>query len=162
MNFHILIKKMGRAIREKYGQVLLYTEEQKVSDRTGHIYTEYRLSLSVTREKYNEMHPGKELDEKLHPGKYATIPLKRTISVREMFLYVLGIWKKLESGEMYEEGKREQERIRSGRHVKRRKGRGGSTGVLQDASVGEELPGGISGSERGDSEGESEGDTEEA
>ena len=147
VNFHILIKKILRGIKERYDQTLLYTEEQKISER-GNVYTEYRLSLVVTTEKYNEMHPGFELNPNIHKSAYATIPLKKTIKIDEMFLYILErIWKKLESGEMYEIGKRAREEFRSRYHPRKRKGRGGSAGVLQDAQVGEELPGSISGDE---------------
>jgi hypothetical protein len=136
---------MLKAIRLKYKQTLLYTEEQKVSEKTGGIYTEYRLSLNVTTEKYNEMHPNDVLNPNIHKSKYAQIPLKRAVKAEEMFLYLFEeIWKKLESGEMYEQGERAKERIRSRYHTRRVKGAGGSTGVLQDAQVSEELSGGVS------------------
>ena len=37
VNFHILIRKMLKAIRIKYNQTLLYTEEQRVSEKTGNV-----------------------------------------------------------------------------------------------------------------------------
>ena len=146
-NFHILIRKMIKAAKLKYNQTLLYAEEQKVSDKTGRVYTEYRLSLSVTTEKYNEMHPNGKLNPKVHTSPYASILLKKTIKVDEMFLYLLGIWKKLESGEMYELGERAREKIRDRYHPRRGQRRGGGTRVLQDAPESEELSGGISGDE---------------
>ena len=158
VNFHALIKKMLKATRVKYDQKLLYTEEQKVSDKTGNIYTEYRLALSVTTEKYNEMHPNGRLNPNVHKSPYASIPLKKTVKIEEMFLYLLDIWKKLESGEMYEQGERTREVIRSRYHTRRSKGRGGSAGVLQDAQVGKELSGGLSGDEQHNGGGEGEGD----
>ena len=105
VNFHILVKKLLKAIRLKYHQDILYAEEQKVG-KSGKMYTEYRLGLSVTVEKYNEMHPGNEVNEKLYPSGHVTIPLKTSIRLEELFLYLLDeIWKKLESGEVYERGK---------------------------------------------------------
>ena len=163
VNFHILIKKMLKAIRIKYGQTLLYTEEQKVSERTGNVYTEYRLALSMTTKKYNEMHPNDELNPNIHKSAYAQVLLKKTVKIEEMFLYLLNdIWKKLESGEMYEQGERAREKIRSRYHTRRVKGAGGSAGVLQDAPVGEELSGGISGDKQCNGNGAGEGDTAKA
>jgi len=162
-NLHLLTKKILKAIRIKYQQQVLYAEEQKVSERTGRVYTEYRLNLCVSREKYDEMNPDNPLNPKIHKGDYATIPLMRSVKIEEIFLYLLNeIWKKLESGEMYEQGERARERIRSRRGAGRRKGAYRSTGVLQDAPVGEELPGSVSGSECGNGEGESQGNTGEA
>ena len=159
VNFHLLTRKVLKGIRVKYGQTILYSEEQKVSERTGKIYTEYRVSLLVSTEKYNEMHPGRELNPKIHKSAYATIPLKRSIKIEELFMYLYEeIWKKLESGEMYEQGEKAQERVRGRRSVRRVKRGSGSTGVLQDASIGEELPDGISGSEQCNGAGEGEGD----
>ena len=163
VNFHILTRKILKGIRVKYGQTILYSEEQKVSEEKGKLYTEYKVKLLVTTEKYNEMHPGQELSPKLHKSKWATIPLKRAIRIEELFMYLYEeIWKKLESGEMYEQGERARERIRSRYAVGRGKGRGGRKGVLQDSQVGEELPGGISGGEREYGEGEMPCDIGEA
>ena len=109
-NFHLLTRKLLKGIRVKYGQNILYAEEQKISEKTGKIYTEYRVYLSVTKEKYNEMHPHTPLNPILHKSKYATIPLYRTVKIEELFLYLYReIWLKLESGEMYEQGERERE-----------------------------------------------------
>jgi len=150
VNFHMLVKKILKAIRIKYDQNILYGEEQKVG-KTGRVYTEYRVGLSVTVGKYNEMHPECRVDPKQYPGGHITIPLKRTIKIQELFFYLMNdIWKPLESGEMYERGKearkKREERFGSGRAVKHGRRRGGSAGVLQDAQVSEEL----SGSEAGD------------
>jgi hypothetical protein len=137
-----------KGIRVKYGQNILYAEEQKASEKTGKIYTEYRVYLLVTKEKYNEMHPHTPLNPILHKSKYASIPLFRTVKIEELFLYLYReIWLKLESGEMNEQGKRFAEAIRSRRYVRKGEGGSGSTGVLQDAQVGEKLSGNISGSE---------------
>ena len=163
VNFHTLIRKLLKAIRIKYKQTLLYTEEQKMSEKHGHVYTEYRLDLCVTTEKYNEMHPNDQLNPNIHKSAYARIPLKRTAKVEEMFLYLYGeIWKKLESGEMYEQGEKARETIRSRYNARRGKRAGRSAGVLQDALTGEELSGGISGGEQWDGIGPVQGDTEEA
>lgn len=162
-NFHLLTRKLLKGIRVKYGQNILYAEEQKASEKTGKIYTEYRAYLLVTKEKYNEMHPHTPLNPILHKSKYASIPLFRTVKIEELFLYLYReIWLKLESGEMYEQGEREREKVRSGRRVRRGKGAGSSPGVLQDALTGEELPGGISGDEQSDGIGQGQGDTGEA
>jgi hypothetical protein len=162
-NLHLLTKKILKAIRIKYQQQVLYAEEQKISERTGRVYTEYRLNLCVSAEKYNEINPDNPLNPKIHKSTLATIPLKRSVKIEEIFLYLLNeIWKKLESGEMYEQGERAREKIRSRRGVGRGKRAYCSTGVLQDALTGEELPGGISGSECGDGAGESQGDIGEA
>ena len=155
--------KIIKGIRYKHGVTLLLVQEDKISEKTGNVYTEYRVYLSVTKEKYNEMHPHTPLNPILHKSKYASIPLFRTIKIGELLLYLYReIWLKLESGEMYEQGEREREKVRSGRRVRRGKGAGGSTGVLQDALTGEELSGGISGSEQWDGIGPVQGDTEEA
>ena len=162
-NFHLLTRKILKGIRIKYNQNLLYGEEQKVSEKSGKVYTEYRVSLSVTTEKYNEMHPGATLNPMIHKSKYATIPLYKTVKIEELFLYLYNdIWRKLESGEMYEQGEREREKVRGRRRNRRGKGAGSSTGVLQDALTGEELPGGISGGKQCNGTGEGEGDTVEA
>ena len=159
VNFHLLTRKILKGIRIKYGQNLLYGEDQRISEKSGKVYTEYRVSLSVTTEKYNEMHPGEKLNPKIHTSKYATIPLFKTVKIEELFLYLYNdIWRKLESGEMYEQGERTREAIRSRYHTRRSKGRGGSPGVLQDAKVSEELSGGLSGDEQCGSDGEGEGD----
>lgn len=162
-NFHLLTRKLLKGIRTKYNQTILYGEDQRVSEKTGKIYTEYRVNLLVTRDKYNEMHPENPLNPNIHKSKYAMIPLYRTIKIEEMFLYLYEeIWNKLESGEMYEQGERARKRVRSRYAVGGIKGRSGSTGVLQDALTGEELPGSVSGSERNNGTGEGEGDTVEA
>ena len=162
-NFHLLTRKLLKGIRVKYGQNILYGEDQRVSEKTGKIYTEYRVNLLVTRDKYNEMHPENPLNPNIHKSKYAMIPLYRTVKIEELFLYLYEeIWKKLESGEMYEQGERARERVRSRYAVGSVKGRSGSAGVLQDASVGEELPGGVSRGEQCNGTGEGQGDTVEA
>lgn len=162
-NFHLLTRKLLKGIRVKYNQTILYGEDQRVSEKTGKIYTEYRVNLLVTRDKYNEMHPENPLNPNIHKSKYAMIPLYRTIKIEEMFLYLYEeIWNKLESGEMYEQGERARKRVRSRYAVGGIKGRSGSAGVLQDALTGEELPGSVSRSERNEGTGEGEGDTVEA
>lgn len=163
VNFHLLTRKILKGIRTKYGQNILYGEDQKVSEKTGKIYTEYRVSLLVTRNKYNEMHPENPLNPNIHKSKYAVIPLMRTIKIQELFLYLYNdIWLKLESGEMYEQGEKARKRVRSRYDVGGVKGPGSGKGVLQDAQVGEELSGGISGGKFDDGGGEGEGDTVEA
>ncbi|MBR2197063.1 MAG: hypothetical protein IJ909_01160 [Fibrobacter sp.] len=163
VNFHLLTRKILKGIRIKYGQNLLYGEDQRVSEKSGKVYTEYRVSLSVTTEKYNEMHPGEKLNPKIHTSKYATIPLFKTVKIEELFLYLYNdIWRKLESGEMYEQGEREREKVRGRRRNRRGKRAGSSAGVLQDALTGEELPGGISEGECERSAGEGAVDTGEA
>ncbi len=162
-NFSMLMRKMVKAIRLKYGQTLLLKTEQRVSDFTGRVYTEYSVSLSMTVEEYNRMFPKDPKNPKVYKSKYASLLLKKTTKVEEMFLFLLDeVWRKLESGEMDEKGKQFAESIRSGRYVRKRKRGSGSTGVLQDAQVSEKLSGGVSGGEREVSDGQGKGDTGEA
>ena len=162
-NFNLLMLKMVKAIRLKYGKVLLLKTEQRVSEYTGRVYTEYSVSLSMTVEEYNEMFPKSAKNPKIYKSKYASLLLKKTAKAEELFLYLLNeVWKPLESGEMDEKGKRFADAISSGWYVRKRKRGSGSTGVLQDASVSEKLSGGISGGEQGGSDGKGEGDTGEA
>ena len=99
-NFPALTIQLIKAILYKYGQVLLYSTEQKVSETTGKVYTEYRLYLSVTTQQYNEMFPNAKLNPFTHKSKYAKLLLKKTIQSREVFMFLLEeIWYKLESGE---------------------------------------------------------------
>jgi hypothetical protein len=163
VNFRLLTFKLLKAIRIKYGQNLLYAEEQKVSENTGKVYTEYRVSLSVTVEKYNEMHPEAKLSPKIWKSKYCSILLKRTVRIEELFMYLLEtIWKKLESGEMYEDGERARERVRSRYGAGESKGRGRRKKVLRDKEVSEELSGGVSGDKQCGSGEEGQGDIGEA
>ena len=147
-NFNVLMLKIIKAIRLKYGKTLLLKTEQRVSEKTGRVYTEYSVSLNMLVEEYNRMFPKDPKNLKVHKSKYAALLLKRTPKVEEMFLFLLNeVWRKLESGEMNEKGKRFAEAIRSGRYVRTRKRGSGGTGVLQDAPVSEKLPGGVSGNE---------------
>lgn len=162
-NFNMLMLKMVKAIRLKYNQVLLLKTEQRVSEYTGRVYTEYSVSLSMTVEEYNRMYPSEAKNPKIYKSKYASLLLKKTAKAEELFLFLLNeVWRKLESGEMDEKGKQFAEAISSGRYVRKRKRGSGSTGVLQDAQAGEKLSGGISGGECKGSDGESKGDTGEA
>lgn len=162
VNFHGLILKMLKGIRLKYGQVLLLKTDQKVSERTGRIYTEYSLSLNMTTEEYNKMFPKTPKNPNIHKSMYAPLLLKKTVKVEDMFLFLLDeVWRKLESGEMNEQGKRFAEAIRSRRYVRKGAGGSGSPGVLQDAQVSKELSGNISGSERVGSVQEVPGDIRE-
>lgn len=163
INFGLLIGKLAKAIQIKHGVVLLYSTKQKVSEKSGRVYTEHSLELSMTTEEYNEMFPNQKLNPNIHKSKYASLLLIKTVRQDELFKYLLDeIWKKLESGEMYEKGKQEREKIRSRYYPRRRKRRSGSEGVLQDAPVGEELPGGISGDEQRHGQRSLQGDTGEA
>ena len=148
VNFHILIPKLIKGIRMKHGVTLLLVQEDKISEKSGRVYTELRIYLGMGVEKYNELHPSDAKNPKVHKSKYATRLLYKTVKREEMFLFIYDeIWKPLESGEMYEKGREAAARIRSRYYPNRGKGRGGSTGVLQDALTGEELPGGVSGGE---------------
>ena len=143
-NFHVLIHKLIKAVRLQYDIVLLYSTEQKVSEETGKVYTVYSLSLSMTTEEYNERFPNQRKNPKIHKSRYASLLLIRTVKQGELFNFLhKEIWNKLNSGEMYEQGKREIAKIRSRYYPGRREGTGGSEGVLQDASPGEELAGGV-------------------
>lgn len=162
-NFNMLMLKMIKAIRLKYGQVLLLKTEQKVSEESGRVYTEYSVSLSMLTEEYNRMFPKDPKNPHIHKSKYASLLLKRTPKVEEMFLYLLNeIWRKLESGEMDEQGKRFAEAVRSGRYVRKGKRGSGGKGVLQKSQVREELPGGISGGKQFGSDKTLSGDIGEA
>ena len=163
VNFTILILKMLKAIRMKHGVILLLTTEQKISERTGRVYTEYRVSLGMTVEQFDAMHPNDPKNPMVYKSKYASKLLYVTVKQEEMFRYILDeIWKPLESGEMYEKGKVEAAKFRSRYDARKRKGGGSRKGVLQDAQVGKELPGDISGDEFIGSDGEGEGDIREA
>ena len=160
VNFTILTLKMLKAIRMKHGVTLLLATEQKISEKTGRVYTEYRISLGMTLEKYNEIFPSDAKNPKVHKSKYAGRLLFRTVKQEDLFRYLLEeIWKPLESGEMYEKGREAIRVFRGRRNDRRGKRAGGSAGVLQDALTGEELPGSVSGSEQRDGDGEGEGDT---
>ena len=162
-NFHILIPKLIKGIRYKHGVTLLLVQEDKISEKTGNVYTEYRVYLGMGVEKYNEIHPNDAKNPKVHKSKYATRLLYKTVKREEMFLFIYNeIWKPLESGEMYEKGREAAERIRSRYYPNRGKGASGSAGVLQDAQVSEELSGSLSGSEQQGSYGSGEGDIVEA
>ena len=101
-NFPALTLKLIQGIRHKYGQVLLYATEQKISEKTGNVYTEYRLYLNITVAEYNEMFPNNLINPYIHKSKYVKLLLKKTISNRELFLFLLKeIWEKLESGEAF-------------------------------------------------------------
>lgn len=155
VNFHMLIHKLIKAVRLKYDLILLYNTEQKVSDNTGKVYTMHSLYLSMTTDEYNERFPNQRLNPNIHKSKYASLLLIRTPKQEELFKFLLEeIWNKLNSGEMYEQGKREIEKIRGRYYPGRRKGRSGGEGVLQDAPAGEELPGGIPGDKRDSGPGE--------
>ena len=146
VNFHILILKLLKAIRVKHKVTLLLSTEQRMGEKSGNVYTMYSISLGMSVESFNRLHPNEAKNPKLHKSRWAERLLFRTANREEMFKYILEeIWKPLESGEMYERSKEAGERIRSRYYPKERKGRGGRTGVLQDASVSEELSGGISG-----------------
>ena len=113
-NFHVLIHKLIKAVRLQYDIVLLYSTEQKVSDETGKVYTVYSLSLSMTTEEYNERFPNQRKNPKIHKSRYASLLLIRTVKQGELFNFLhKEIWNKLNSGEMYEQGKREIAKIRS-------------------------------------------------
>ena len=102
-NFPALTIQLIKAIQYKYGQILLYSTDQKVSDKTGKVYTEYRLYLNVTTKQYNEMFPNAKLNPFTHKSKYAKLLLKKSIQSREIFMFLLeDIWNKLESGEAYQ------------------------------------------------------------
>lgn len=101
-NFPALTIKLIRAIRIKYDQTLLYSTEQKKSEKTGKIYTEYRLYLSLTVSDYNEMFPDNKINPAANKSKFVKLLLKKTIKSSEMFLFLLHeIWEKLESGEAF-------------------------------------------------------------
>ena len=162
-NFKLLIAKLQKAIRLKHGQVFLLTTEQRFSEKREIVYTEYRIYVNMTTEEYNYLFPNDAKNPEVYKGAYVRHLLKTTIDAREMFLYLKRIWDKLESGEMYEQGRRAEEyRIRGRRSLIRGKGRGGRKGVLQDAPAGEELSGGVSGDELSDGDGKGKGDTGEA
>ena len=163
VNFTILTLKILKAIRIKHGVTLLLMTEQKMSERTGRVYTEYTLRLGMTLEKFNEMFPSDARNPKIHKSKYASRLLFKTVKQEELFRYILEeIWKPLESGEMYEKGREAIRSFRGRRYNRGSKGADSSTGVLQDALTGEELPGGISERAQCNSAGEGEGDTVEA
>ena len=154
VNFHMLTLKLLKAIRVKHKTILLYCTEQKIGENTGNVYTEHRLYLGMTTEQFNAMHPNDIKNPAIHKSRYARELLIRTVKQEELFKYLLEeIWKPLESGEMYEKGRRAAERIRSRYYANSRKGRSGSAGVLQDASISKELPGGISGGSEEDGHG---------
>jgi len=99
-NFPALTIQLIKGIRYKYGLTLLYSTEQKVSETTGNVYTEYRLYLNITTQEYNKMYPNAKINPFTHKSKYAKLLLKNTIQSRELFMFLLDeIWKKLESGE---------------------------------------------------------------
>ena len=163
IDFVKMTLKMIKAIRLKYGVTLLLSTEQRISEKSGRVYTEYKLSLGMTVEQFNRMYPNDEKNPKVYKSKYAGRVLYQGIKKEELFQYVLEeIWKPLESGEMYEKGITESAKIRSRYSTRRGQRRGGSKGVLQDAQVGEELPGGISGDEYRDGDGKMSGDIGEA
>ena len=163
IDFIKMTLKMIKAIRLKHGVILLLSTEQRIGEKTGRVYTEYKLSLGMTVKQFNRMNPNDEKNPKVYKSKYASRVLYQGIKREELFKYVLEeIWKPLESGEMYEQGKRAREKIRSRYYPRRRKGRSGGEGVLQDAPVGEELPGGISGDEQRHGQRALQGDTGEA
>ena len=84
-NFNLLMLKMVKAIRLKYGKVLLLKTEQRVSEYTGRVYTEYSVSLSMTVEEYNEIFPSDAKNPKIHKSKYASLLLKKTARQRSCF-----------------------------------------------------------------------------
>ncbi len=101
-NFPGMTLKLIQAIRLKYHQTLLYSTEQKVSETTNNVYTEYRLYLNITTWQYNEMFPNNKLNPYTHKSKFAKLLLKKTIKSQELFMFLLeDIWNKLESGEAY-------------------------------------------------------------
>ena len=101
-NFPALTIKLVKAIRLKYSQTLLYCTEQKVAEKTGRVYTESRLYLSMTVKDYNEMFPNEKINPFTHKSKYARLLLKKTVDNKELFLFLLHeVWEKLESGEAY-------------------------------------------------------------
>ena len=163
VNLFALAKKLIRALREKYGLVLLLTEEQKQSEKKpGVIYSEFRLVLNVSVGYFDEMHPNDIKNPNIWKSVYAPIPLLRCYKIMELFLYIKGIWDKAESGELYEEGERYWEEFRDRYNIRRSKRAGGRTRVLQDALVGKELPYGFSERRQKYRKPESQGDTVEA
>lgn len=101
-NFNALTLKLTKAIRLKYGQTLLFAYEQKVSETTGRIYTEYRLYINLPVEEYNKRFPADQKDLEKYKSKYVKVLLKKSIKIQELFMFLLHeIWEKLESGETY-------------------------------------------------------------
>lgn len=102
-NFPAMTLKLVKAIKYKHGMTLLYSTEQKVSEKTGNVYTEYRLSLNVTVAEYNKMYPAAKKDPAVYKSKYVKLTLIKTIKSRDLFMSLLhDIWEKLESGEAFQ------------------------------------------------------------
>ena len=144
-NIYALVNKLIKALKEKYGIVLLLTEERKQSEKREElVYSEYRLVMNVSVEYFNEMHPNFVKNPNLWKSRYAPVPLLKCYKLMELFGYVKEIWEKAESGELYEEGERYWDEFRSRYNIGRSKRAGGRKRVLQDALVGKELPYGFS------------------
>lgn len=76
-----------------YGYIYLVNREQFVSNKTGKVYTVYKLFHIVDIEEYNEMHP----DNKKDPNKYSKVKVEvlSTFKQQEVLLKLVEVYKEV-------------------------------------------------------------------